>query len=36
VDNTTILTEDKGDIRKLLIKLKEESVKALMLNLKKT
>jgi len=37
VDNTTLLTEDKEDMRKLLIKLKEEREKArLMLNLKKT
>jgi len=37
VDDTTLLTEDKEDIRKLLKKLKEESEKAgLMLNLKKT
>jgi len=36
-DDTTILTEDREDMRKLLKKLKEESVKAgLMLNLKKT
>jgi len=36
-DYTTILTEDKEDMRKLLKKLKEESEKAgLMLNLKKT
>jgi hypothetical protein len=36
-DDTTLLTEDKGDMRKLLKKLKEESEKAgLMLNLKKT
>jgi len=36
-DDTTILTEDKEDMRKLLKKLKEESKKAgLMLNLKKT
>jgi hypothetical protein len=36
-DDTTILTEDKEDMRKLLKKLKEESEKAgLMLNLKKT
>ena len=37
VDDTTILTEDKEDMRKLLKKLKEESKKAgLMLNLKET
>ena len=37
MDDTTILTEDKEDMRKLLKKLKEESEKAgLMLNLKKT
>jgi hypothetical protein len=36
-DDTTILTEDKGDLKKLLTKIKEESEKAgLMLNLKKT
>jgi hypothetical protein len=36
-DDTTILTEDKEDIRKLLKWLKEESEKAgLMLNLNKT
>ena len=36
-DHTTILAEDKEDMRKLLEKLKEESEKAgLMLNLKKT
>jgi transcriptional regulator len=36
-DNTTILAEDKEDMRKLLKKLKEESEKAgLKLNLKKT
>jgi hypothetical protein len=36
-DDTTILTEDKEDMRKLLKKLKEESEKAeLMMNLKKT
>jgi len=36
-DDTTILTEDKKDVRKLLKKLKEGSEKAgLMLNLKKT
>jgi hypothetical protein len=37
VDNATVLTEDKEDMRKLLKKLKEESEKARpMLNLKKT
>jgi hypothetical protein len=37
VDDTTQLTEDKEDIRKLLKKIKEKSEKAgLMLNLKKT
>jgi len=36
-DDTTILAEDKEDLRKLLEKLKEESEKTrLMLNLKKT
>jgi hypothetical protein len=36
-DDTTILTEDKEDMRKLLKKLKEESEKAgMMLNLEKT
>ena len=36
-DDTTLLTEDKEDMRKLLKKVKEESEKArLMLNLKKT
>jgi hypothetical protein len=36
-DDTTILAEDKEDMRKLLKKIKEESEKAgLMLNLKKT
>jgi hypothetical protein len=36
-DDTTILTEDKEDMRKLLKKLNEESEKAgMMLNLKKT
>jgi hypothetical protein len=36
-DDTTVLTEDKEDMRKLLKTLKEESEKAgLMLNLKKT
>jgi hypothetical protein len=37
VDDTTLLTEDKEDMRKLLKKIKEESEKTrLMLNLKKT
>jgi len=37
VDNTTLLAEDKEDMRRLLEKLREESEKArLMLNLKKT
>jgi hypothetical protein len=37
VDDTTLLTEDKEEMRKLLKKLKEQSEKArLMLNLKKT
>ena len=36
-DDTTLLTEDEEDVRKLLKKLKEQSEKArLMLNLKKT
>jgi hypothetical protein len=36
-DDTTLLTEDKKDMRKILKKIKEESEKAgLMLNLKKT
>jgi pentose-5-phosphate-3-epimerase len=36
-DDTTILTEEKEDMEKLLKKLKEESKKAgLLLNLKKT
>ena len=36
-DDTSLLTEDKEDMRKLLENLKEESEKAgLMLNLKKT
>jgi hypothetical protein len=36
-DDTTLLTEDKEDVRKLLTKMKEESEKAgLMRNLKKT
>jgi hypothetical protein len=37
VDDTTLLTEDKEDMRKLLKKIKEESEKSgMMLNLKKT